>query len=59
MRGWDARYPVTVALLLASVSWFAGARLGAGLAAIALFGAGLFWIMFTWALGIPMPAGFF
>ena len=29
------------------------------LAATALLGAGFFWVMFTWALGIPMPAGFF
>ncbi|MBX7201237.1 MAG: tripartite tricarboxylate transporter TctB family protein [Rhodospirillaceae bacterium] len=52
-------YPVTVALLLGSVSWFAGARPGTALAATALLGAGFFWVMFTWALGIPMPAGFF
>lgn len=52
-------YPVAVALLIASVAWFAGARPGIGLAATAIVGAGLFWLMFTRLLGIPMPTGFF
>lgn len=52
-------YPVAVALLIASVAWFAGARPGIGLAATAVVGAGFFWLMFTRLLGIPMPTGFF
>ena len=52
-------YPVAVALLLAAVAWFAGARPGLALATTAIVGAGMFWLMFTRLLGIPMPAGFF
>ena len=52
-------YPVACALLLAAVAWFAGARPGLALATTAIVGAGMFWLMFTRLLGIPMPAGFF
>jgi putative tricarboxylic transport membrane protein len=52
-------YPMAIALLIASVAWFAGARPGIGLATTAVVGAGFFWLMFTRLLGIPMPAGFF
>lgn len=52
-------YPIAVAMLLAVVSWFAGTRPGLAWAATAIVGAGLFWLMFTRLLGIPMPTGFF
>lgn len=50
-------YPISVALLIAAVAWFAGARADATLAVTAVAGAGVFWFMFHWLLGIPMPAG--
>ncbi|MBI3506355.1 MAG: tripartite tricarboxylate transporter TctB family protein [Proteobacteria bacterium] len=52
-------YSASIAALIAAVSWYAGARPGVTMAAAAVGGAALFWFMFTWLLGIPMPSGIF
>lgn len=52
-------YPVSVALLIAASAAYAGAKPDARLAAAAIGGAALFWLMFGKLLGIPLPGGIF
>ena len=52
-------YPLSVALLIAAVAAYAGARIDRTLAAAAVLGAALFWFMFGKLLGISLPWGIF
>jgi hypothetical protein len=52
-----AGYPLAIAGLIAAVALYAGARPGGALAAIAVAGAAVFWLVFGVILGVPLPAG--
>ena len=54
-----AGYAVSIAALIAAVAWYAGAKPDGTMVAAAVGGAALFWFMFGYLLGIPMPAGHF
>ena len=50
-----AGYFVTLILVIAAMALFYGERASARLAATAVAGAAVFWVLFVWLLGIPMP----
>lgn len=50
-------YPISVAGLIAAVATYAGARPSLALAATAVGGAAVLWLMFHWLLGVAMPVG--
>lgn len=50
-----AGYFVTLILVIAAMALFYGERASARLAATAVAGAAVFWALFVWLLGIPMP----
>jgi len=52
-----AGYFVTLIVVIAAMALFYGERASARLAAIAFAGAAVFWVLFVWLLGIPMPGG--
>lgn len=51
-----AGYFVTLILVIAAMALFYGERASARLAATAVAGAAVFWALFVWLLGIPMPS---
>ncbi len=51
-----AGYFVTLILVIAAMALFFGERASARLAATAIGGAAVFWVLFVWLLGIPMPS---
>ncbi len=54
-----AGYAISIAVLIAAVAWYAGAKPDGTMVAAAVGGAALFWFMFGYLLGIPMPSGIF
>ncbi len=50
-----AGYFVALVLVIAAMALFYGERASARLAATAIAGAAVFWALFVWLLGIPMP----
>lgn len=54
-----AGYAISIAALIAAVAWYAGAKPDGTMVAAAIGGAALFWFMFGYLLGIPLPTGFF
>lgn len=48
-------YWLSLALLVPAMARYQGARLNRSMVLIALAGATLFWLLFVWLLGIPMP----
>lgn len=52
-------YPVTLALLIAAVAWYEGTKPGWRMAAIAVGGAAVFWLLFVWLLDVAQPTGRF
>jgi hypothetical protein len=48
-------YAVTLALTIAATAMLLGVRPSLRLAAIAIAGAALFWLLFVTVLGVPMP----
>lgn len=52
-------YAVSIALLIAGVAWYEGQRPGWRLAAVAIGGAALFWLIFVRLLEVAQPAGLF
>jgi putative tricarboxylic transport membrane protein len=50
-------YAVSIALLIAGVTWYEGIRLGWRLVAVAVGGAALFWLIFVRLLDVPQPTG--
>ena len=48
-------YAATLALAIGLTAWLLGARPSFRLAAIAIGGAGIFWLLFVTVLGVPMP----
>ncbi|MDF1608701.1 tripartite tricarboxylate transporter TctB family protein [Hoeflea sp. YIM 152468] len=52
-------YPVAIALLLAAVSLYQGARPGVQIIAIGIGGAAFLWAVFVLVLGVSMPKGLF
>ena len=50
-----AGYFATLILVIAAMALFYGERASARLAATAVGGAAVFWMLFVWLLGIPMP----
>ena len=51
-----AGYFVTLILVIAAMALFYGERASGRLAATAIAGAAVFWVLFVWLLGIPMPS---
>ena len=51
-----AGYFLTLVVVIATMALYQGERASARLATIAVAGAALFWLLFVWLLGIPMPA---
>ncbi|MBU4530332.1 MAG: tripartite tricarboxylate transporter TctB family protein [Alphaproteobacteria bacterium] len=52
-------YPLAIALLLAAVALYQGARPGLHIAAIGIGGAAFLWAVFVLVLGVSMPMGLF
>ncbi len=52
-------YPITIALLIASVAWYEGLRPSWRLAAVAVAGSALFWLIFVRLLDVTQPPGVF
>jgi putative tricarboxylic transport membrane protein len=50
-------YPLSIALLTGVVAWYAGARFGWRLCAIAIASGAMFWVLFAQVFGVPMPRG--
>jgi hypothetical protein len=50
-------YAPAIALLIAAAALYGGAALSWRLFAIAVTGAVLYWLVFVWLLGIPLPGG--
>lgn len=50
-------YLLSIALLVAAVALYNGRRASLGLAAVAIVGAGLLYLMFVQLLDVPLPAG--
>ncbi|MEQ1580943.1 MAG: tripartite tricarboxylate transporter TctB family protein [Steroidobacteraceae bacterium] len=50
-------YAVSIALLIAGVAWYEGLRLTLRLAAVAVGGAALFWLIFVRLLEVAQPTG--
>ena len=50
-------YAVAIAILIATVAWYEGLRPSLKLAAIAIGGAALFWVVFVRLLDVPQPPG--
>ena len=50
-------YPVALALMIAAVAWYKGSKPGWRMAAIALGGAAVFWLLFVWLLDVAQPTG--
>ena len=48
-------YWLTLALLLPAMATYQGERFSRRLALISIAGATVFWVLFVWLLGIPMP----
>ncbi len=52
-------YAISIGLLIASVAWYEGLRPSWRLAAVAIVGAALFWLIFVRLLDVAQPAGLF
>lgn len=52
-------YPVALTLLIAAIAFYEGAVRDWRLAAIAVFGGVLFWLLFNKLLGVGLPSGMF
>ena len=50
-----AGYFLTLIVVIAAMALFFGERASVRLALIAFAGAAVFWVLFVWLLGIPMP----
>ncbi|WP_312793730.1 tripartite tricarboxylate transporter TctB family protein [Tianweitania sp.] len=50
-------YAISIAVLIAAIALYEGARLGWRLFAAAAFGGVLFWLLFNKLLGVAQPAG--
>ena len=48
-------YWLSLALLLPAMAAYQGEPIGQRLALISIAGATVFWVLFVWLLGIPMP----
>ena len=48
-------YWLSLALLLPAMAVYQGEQIGRRLALISIAGASVFWLLFVWLLGIPMP----
>lgn len=52
-------YPVALTFLIAAIAFYEGAMRDWRLAAIAVFGGVLFWLLFNKLLGVGLPSGMF
>lgn len=50
-------YLLSLVLLIAAVTLYSGRRPSLGLAAVAVVGAALLYVVFVWLLQVPMPVG--
>jgi hypothetical protein len=49
-------YWLSLCLLIPAMAIYQGQSLSRGLVAISVVGASVFWLLFVWLLGIPMPS---
>jgi hypothetical protein len=50
-------YPASIALLLVATAGYMAGGINRRVAAVAVAGGAVFWLLFVWLLGIPQPEG--